>query len=204
MENTDGLFVQVFPSWCYVWYEGPSVILEEDAEDDLVGRLENCEVAGIPVGDTITDDDLRMAFIPSRRLIAFGYVSLLPDINDQARRACEIAGIPSNDFMAKTYSDPKAMMYLSQFWKERKTAMQGVAFLYADRHAKAGSAPHLKLLNEMTGLQKAEKKEGDKHLHLHGPGSIPMPTEDNQYETNGQGQLESHNAIDAEFEEVPR
>jgi len=134
---------------------------------DMVARLENAELAGMDIPWEFTETDILTAYIPDRRTIAFGYALLRPDVGDHFSKACEVSQIPHDWANHSLYRNMRAMQFLTQFWKERITAIAGVTYIYANKHARMGSAPHLKLLSEMTGLIKPEAKPGDQHQHAH-------------------------------------
>lgn len=136
-------------------------MLRDAPRDDTISRLECAELAGLELPSHFTHRDLYAMYIPPRRLVAFAYATLQPEIGDNFKEAVKMAYVPEWYVQNEVYPDIKHMTWLSNFWQERKIASSGVAFLYADKHARMGSAPHLKLLAEMTGIvqDKSQKHE---------------------------------------------
>lgn len=135
--------------------------LQDEDPYDMVARLENAELAGMTIPEEFTPHDLLVAFIPSRRVVAFGYSVLQEDHGVNFRKACIKARIPQSWAYHYLPRYPLVMHFLSAFWKERVTSMQGMTFVYAAGHARTGSAPHLKLLAELNGLSAAPSPAGD-------------------------------------------
>lgn len=128
--------------------------LQDEEPYDLVAKIENAELAGMDIPWEYQPKDLLVAFIPSRRVIAFAYTILRPDVGHNYRKACKLARLPSIWYVEGLYRYPLVMQFVTNFWKERITQMAGMSYIYADVHARLGSAPHLKILAEMTGLIK--------------------------------------------------
>lgn len=147
-----------YPKDCYGWamnnrkykYRIPAS-LQDEAEHDMVAKLENAHLAGMDLPWDFKPNDLLATYIPSRRTLAFAYATLSPGIMDNFRKACRMARLPQNWYQ-NIYTDTRIAWFLSNFWKTRITSMAGIAFIYANKHARRGSAPHLKLLTDMTGI----------------------------------------------------
>lgn len=149
----------LYPPDCY----GPnpngimpnSFYLQDEDPNDIVAKLENAELAGLEVPLEFTFQDLLVAFIPSRRAIAFAYAVLQPNIGSNFSRACKAAIVPDSWYQTVLPRYPLIMQFASNFWRERINAMSGLTFIYANAHSHLGSAPHLKLLAELNGLAKS-------------------------------------------------
>ena len=168
-------------------------LLRDAPRDDVVSRLECALLAGLELPPHFTHRDLYAMYIPSRRLVAFAYATLQPEIGDNFIAAVKEAHVPTWYVQKEVYPNIKHMTWLSNFWQERKIASSGVAFLYADKHARMGSAPHLKLLAEMTGIvqDKSQKHEL----------TITMPQPEMKNVTPGRPQLTE--ARDADLYKQP-
>lgn len=138
--------------------------LKPEAPDDLVARVENAILAGFIIPEHFNEADLYISHVPNRRIVAFAYATLRPEIGDRFSKACRHAEIPGFT-VNQIYQSMESMMFLSQFWRERVKAQSGIVMLYADRYARAGSPQHLKMLAEMTG-ESQEKPTRHEHTHV--------------------------------------
>ena len=148
----------LFPDDCYIKHTAATKknYLADEDDLDMVARLENAELAGINIPWEFTPLDLCTTYIPSRRTLAFGYAVLRADVGDNFKKAAKIARIPQSWRSYELYQNLRTLQFLSSFWEERIRAMRGIAFIYVDKHSRKGSAPHMKLMNEMTELTKPE------------------------------------------------
>jgi hypothetical protein len=151
----------------------PKTYLQNECYDDVVARIENALLCGMVIPPHFSDQDLYACHVPSRRVVAFAFATLLPNVGDNFRSACKVARIPLFEVTNRIYPSPENMYFLTQFWRERISARSsGTVFLYADRYASSGSSQHLRLLAEMSGIIQSNATQ--KHEHRH---SIDMPTD---------------------------
>jgi hypothetical protein len=172
--------------------------LQDEAPDDLVAKVENALLVGMEIPPTFEDTDVFLAFVPTRRLVAFCYATLDPDILDNFRKAVQVAGIETG-WLGQFYQNPKYLYFASTFWRERVSAQAGLVMLYAQKYAGEGSPNHLRIMAELTRqLKGKEEKHEHQHRHLHTAVNMPDAPDD----ANTKGALESGSVIDAQYEEL--
>lgn len=168
-ENSHALY----PPDCYGPYNGvpynTHILLLDEDPYDMVAKLENADLAGLDIPWEFQPKDLLVAFVPPRRAIAFAYTVLRPSIGYSFSKACKTARIPEDWYADQLYRNPLIMQFCSNFWRERVTAMAGIAFIYADQHSRLGSAPHLKLLAELTKQIDADKPNQTQNIQINMP-----------------------------------
>src|SRR5258706_9406910 len=158
---------QLYPKDCYeaarLFVHGQKTkvaYLQDEHPLDMVAKLENADLAGMDIPWEFSDYDLLATYIPTRRTIAFAYSALRPGVGDNFSKGCKTARIPRHWYHNNMYRDLNILRFLSNFWRDRITAIQGIAYLYADKHSRKGSAPHLKQLTELTGLTRPNEDRG--------------------------------------------
>ena len=161
----------LYPEDCYRiprWLPTGSTsrpVLQNEAPDDIVARVENATMVNLPIPDHFTQADLFLAYIPPRRIVAIAYATVRPDIRDNFKEACKQAHVPRRDFYNFLTTSTPAAKFLSSFWTEQITARSGVVMLYAEKFAAMGSPQHAKLLGEMSG-RISEKLNKHEHRHI--------------------------------------
>jgi len=184
----------LYPSDCYKQLDPRCKVplLQQEAYDDVVARIENAHLAGMQIPPHFTANDLYLAYIPTRRVVAFAYATILPNVLDNFRKAVKVAQLPCNSIQKEVYQSTEAMHWLSSFWRERIKARSGVAMLFAEKYAKAGSPQHLKLYAELTG-EKPPDAPSKTEVNISMPYGSTAPN---------QKQLAEQTPIEAEYEDL--
>ncbi len=146
----------LYPRDCYYypyWVRDRKVrrlVLEDASYDDIVARVENATLACMSIPDHFVSQDLYLAYVPNRRIVAFAYATLDPKIRDNFSKAAYEAHVPRKVLMNLTIQRKQDAVFLSEFWSDTIAARSGIVMLYAEKYAAQGSPQHLRLLGEMT------------------------------------------------------
>lgn len=174
----DALFL--FPDDCYkpvttyrktagVDAKRAKIVVENEAYDDVVAKLENAILAGAIIPPHFTENEIMSMYIPNRQVLAFAYATILPHVRANFSKATRLAQVPYALTQGEIYKKPEHMYFLSQFWRERIAARSGILMLYGEEHAAQGNAQMARLLGEMSkSLQpEGQKTETHDHKHIH-------------------------------------
>lgn len=143
-------------------------ILMDAPQDDLVARMENALLAGMVIPDHFCKADLELAYVPNRRVVAFAYATLRPEVRDNFKAAAVMAHVPYSEFTNMLVRRKQDAIFLSEFWSESIAARSGIVMLYAEKYAALGSPQHLRILGELAGkLQDPASKHQHEHAHTH-------------------------------------